>query len=149
MSKNQQNIKLYVSCKNLPDKDILSKSDPFVQVYERVGSSFRLAGQTEKISDDLNPHFSTPIDLCYQFERRQILKFVVNDYDGQGQSDHLGEAEMSLGQLISNCEPGSPGFTQKLKTRGGNNKSTITISAVQVDNGNKIVKMDELTGEDN
>merc|ERR1712117_96205 len=142
MSKNITNIQLYISCKNLCDKDFLSKSDPYVQVYELTGGSKKLLGETEKIKDDLNPHFSTPINIVYQFERRQILKFVVSDYDGNGQSELLGDAEMTLGELISNCEPGSAGYTRNLRVIGGAGKSTITVNAVQLGNGNnKIVKM--------
>ena len=72
-----QHIQLYMSCKNLLDKDYISKSDPFVEVYENSEK----IGRTEQIPDNLNPHFSKPIDLIYQFERRQILKFVVRDED--------------------------------------------------------------------
>ena len=110
MPNQKQNVNLYISCKNLSDKDILSKSDPYVEVYENN----RLIGKTEQISDNLNPSFSTPIELIYQFEFRQNLKFVVKDKDSGRSSDYLGEVEVSLGNLVANSEPGSEGWTKKL-----------------------------------
>lgn len=135
----KQTLQLYISCKNLPDKDVISKSDPFVEVFENGVK----IGQTEQISDDLNPHFNTPIELFYQFERRQILRFKVKDDDFGGKSEHLGEIEIALGALVSSIEPGSPGLCKKLMDkRKKSTASEITINVVEVKSaGNQIVHL--------
>lgn len=135
MAHQKQHVHLYISCKDLLDKDIISKSDPFVEVYENS----RLIGKTEQISDDLNPSFSTPIELVYQFEIRQNLKFIVRDEDTGGSSEHLGEVEVSLGALIGTAEPGSKGWTKKLDRAS---KGWINVNVVQVNSsGNQIVRL--------
>ena len=135
MPNQKQNVNLYISCKNLSDKDILSKSDPYVEVYENN----RLIGKTEQISDNLNPSFSTPIELIYQFEFRQNLKFVVKDKDSGRSSDYLGEVEVSLGNLVANSEPGSEGWTKKLDKV---EKGLININVIPVGStANKFVSL--------
>ena len=135
----KQTLQLYISCKNLPDKDVISKSDPFVEVFENGAK----IGQTEQISDDLNPHFNKPIELVYQFERRQLLRFEVNDDDFGGKSEHLGEIEIALGALVSSIEPGSPGLCKKLMDkRKKSTASEITINVVEVKSaGHQIVHL--------
>lgn len=49
----------------------MSKSDPIVEVEERdrTGKVWRKLGKTEKIMNNLNPDFSTPIECDFFFER--------------------------------------------------------------------------------
>lgn len=57
-------VELHLKCLNLPDMDVMSKSDPQIRVYlsdARTGNREKLIGQTEIIWDNLNPQFSTPI----------------------------------------------------------------------------------------
>ena len=56
-----ERVTLTISCRNLKNLDILSKSDPKVEVFIRDGGkngNFRLIGETEVINNDLNPDFS-------------------------------------------------------------------------------------------
>ena len=62
---------LSISCKNLVDLDIFSKSDPEVHVYLKTGKqgSYMLIGKTEMILNNLNPDFVTTFTLDYYFEK--------------------------------------------------------------------------------
>ena len=50
-------VNLYISGRKLKDLDAFSKSDPVCYVYEKKGSSWAKIGQTERISNNLNPNF--------------------------------------------------------------------------------------------
>ena len=135
----RETVQLFISCKNLKNADLLSKSDPFVVVIEN-GEQI---GKTETIQDNLNPHFSTPITLQYEFERHQKLLFSVRDCDKSGNFDELGFVEMSLGEIVT---PGPKiGRNKKLgeSKNGkfevvritGNLMSEITVKAINQDSG--------------
>jgi hypothetical protein len=62
----------------------MSKSDPMVQVYmkdQKVSKNWQLIGQTERVTNNLNPDFSTQIETSYFFEKEQHLRFEVYDID--------------------------------------------------------------------
>ena len=48
-------VELSLSCSNLKDLDVFSKSDPVVFLYEQKGSEWVKLGRTEVIDDNLNP----------------------------------------------------------------------------------------------
>ncbi|KXS22568.1 Copine-domain-containing protein [Gonapodya prolifera JEL478] len=120
----QAKVELRISCTNLPNKDILSKSDPRVHVYlEKAMSSQVQAGpglqrrstfvkqwvelgQTETVKDNLNPVFNTPIPLSYFFESTQLLRIVIVDVDDYKatapaqQQDFLGYIEVPLASIV-------------------------------------------------
>jgi hypothetical protein len=63
--------------------DILSKSDPQCELYikdKRMGN-WALVGRTEVVNNNLNPDFSTFIEVDYYFEREQLIRFDVYDID--------------------------------------------------------------------
>ena len=111
-------VELSLSCDNLRDLDVMSKSDPFCVVYYKDNSKqreFIEIGRTEMIEDNLNPVWQKKIVLDYNFEQRQLLKFAVYDYDGSSNTldshDFLGSAEASLGEIVS---AQSHGFSRSL-----------------------------------
>jgi len=59
---------LTFSCKNLPNLDVGSKTDPFCVVWELKGNRKTRVGNTECILDNLNPEFVTTIEVNYHFE---------------------------------------------------------------------------------
>ena len=95
-----QKVSLFVSARKLPDMDTFSKSDPQCFVYLNAGGRWTEIGRTEKIKDNLNPDWRTAFNLAYYFEKKQQLKFKIVDDDGDGESDFLGEAEATLGQIM-------------------------------------------------
>ena len=60
-------------------------------------------GRTEWLQDDLNPQFTTTIEMDYRFEEVQPLKFCVYDLDNKTSSldddDFLGALECTLGEV--------------------------------------------------
>lgn len=48
-------VELSISCSNLKDMDVFSKSDPVVFLYEQKGRERIKLGRTEVIDDNLNP----------------------------------------------------------------------------------------------
>ena len=107
-------VELSLSCDNLKDLDIMSKSDPFCVVYYKDNSKqsqFMEVGRTETIDDNLSPVWQKKIVLDYNFEQRQMVKFVVYDSDSNSNRleshDFLGSAEASLGEIVAAWD--SPG----------------------------------------
>ncbi|XP_065195164.1 copine-1-like [Sycon ciliatum] len=106
-------VQLLISCTNLVDKDILSKSDPICVVDMLQGTidasrgKFTEVGRTEHIKDNLNPSFTKAITVDFFFEEIQHLHFIVYDVDKPGQNlragggELLGEAKTQLGKIVA------------------------------------------------
>ena len=130
-------VQLFIRCTGLTDVEILSKSDPYVEVYQQNGSNWKLIGRTEVIWDNLDPEFSTCIELDYFFEVETRLNFKVFDMnlDRTGkevQGEFLGQCEYSLCQIVGNRG-------HWLMKRLNDNESQpvnghISVRAVEVDN---------------
>lgn len=54
-SKKKQIVNLSFSCKDLPNVDVFSLSDPFIVLYKLQDAVWKKIGITEVIQDDLNP----------------------------------------------------------------------------------------------
>ncbi|XP_056290365.1 copine-3-like isoform X2 [Pseudoliparis swirei] len=124
-------VALSVSCENLLDMDVLSKSDPLcVLLMNSSGPHWCEIGRTERIQNCLNPKFSKTFVIDYYFEMVQKLKFVVYDIDSDNNSlqdaDFLGELECTLGQVVSSKKLTRPLVMKNKKPAG---KGTIAISA--------------------
>ena len=62
-------VALNISCKNLANMDVLSKSDPQVFVFlVDAQQNETLIDKTEKIQNDLNPKFGKTISLLWLCE---------------------------------------------------------------------------------
>ena len=72
-------VELRLSCKELHDADVFSKSDPMVVLYMNHSGQWAEFGRTEVIWDNLNPEFATKFMVDYRFEVQQKLKFEVYD----------------------------------------------------------------------
>ena len=85
----------------------MSKSDPMCVVYvqQRSTQAWKEHGRTEVLQNTLNPDFATKILIGYRFEEQQKLKFKIFDIDSSDpileNHDFLGEAECTLGQIVS------------------------------------------------
>ncbi|XP_045028437.1 copine-8 isoform X2 [Daphnia magna] len=102
----KNDVELTISAKNLLNKDVLSKSDPMCVVYvQHLDHSWVEHGRTEQIHNTLNPEYTTKILIGYRFEELQKLKFKIYDIDSKStvldKHDFLGEAECSLGEIVS------------------------------------------------
>jgi hypothetical protein len=97
-------VELSISCKDLPDCDIVTKSDPQVIVYMLdLNGNEKLCeiGRTEVIQDNLNPKFAKKILLQYHFEQIQHLRFEVYDIDPVGGNDFLGGLNTTLADIVA------------------------------------------------
>jgi hypothetical protein len=129
-------LQLFISCRKLVDLDTFSKSDPFVEVYEKLSneSKFRSLGKTEIIWDNLNPDFIKNFTIDFHFEETRFLLFKVYDADDEHarveNSDFIGEAQCTVNEIVA-----APG-QQLIKTlRLPNNNAS---------RGNIIVRVEEM-----
>uniref|UniRef100_A0A669BFE9 Copine-3 n=1 Tax=Oreochromis niloticus TaxID=8128 RepID=A0A669BFE9_ORENI len=123
-------VELTVSCENLLDKDVGSKSDPLcVLLMNSSDSQWYEVGRTEKVQNCLSPKFAKKFVVDYYFEIVQKLKFGVYDIDNKTidltDDDFLGELECTLGQVVSSKKLTRP---LVLKNKSPAGKGTITVS---------------------
>ncbi|XP_022609792.1 copine-1-like isoform X5 [Seriola dumerili] len=141
-------VELTISCENLMDMDVFSKSDPLCALYINTSgshwyevciwswhkiSSWIGFGRTEMILNCLNPKFSKKFIIDYYFEMVQRLKFCVYDIDNNTydleDDDFLGELECTLGQIVSSRQITRPLMLKNLRPAG---RGTITICAEEI-----------------
>ncbi|KAM6458199.1 copine-1 isoform 2-T6 [Liasis olivaceus] len=127
-------VELSISCDNLIDKDVGSKSDPLCVLLQNVGGDqWTELDRTEKIKNCQNPQFSKKLLIDYYFEKVQKLKFGIYDIDNKSydlsDDDYLGGAECTLGQIVS-----SKILVQSLMLKKGKpaGKGIITICAEEI-----------------
>lgn len=97
-------VELSISCLNLPDCDIVTKSDPQVITYllDVTGKDKKCEiGRTEVIQDSLNPKFAKKVLMQYHFEQIQRLRFEVYDIDPVGNNDFLGALNTTLADIVA------------------------------------------------
>lgn len=66
-------VELSISCTNLKDLDVFSKSDPVVFLYEKRGREWQKLGRTEVIDNNLNPKVLLPmmeVSIHYNYYHR-------------------------------------------------------------------------------
>ncbi|XP_051785230.1 copine-3 isoform X2 [Erpetoichthys calabaricus] len=136
-------VELTVSCENLLDKDVGSKSDPLcVLLMNTTGAQWFEVGRTERVKNCLSPKFAKKFSIDYYFEVVQKMKFAVYDIDNKtvdlGDDDFLGEFECTLGQIVSSKKITRPLLLKNKKPAG---KGTIMISAEEVKD-NRVVKFE-------
>jgi len=101
-------VMLNIACRNLANKDVVSKSDPIcvVSIEKRMGntSKYEEVGRTEVIRNNLNPDFAKAISISYYFEEVQRLQFEVYDSDSSSSNlskhDFLGRTVCTLGSIM-------------------------------------------------
>uniref|UniRef100_A0A672ZSU1 Copine-3 n=1 Tax=Sphaeramia orbicularis TaxID=375764 RepID=A0A672ZSU1_9TELE len=127
-------VELSVSCSDLLDKDVGSKSDPLCVLLQKSGSDkWTELCRTERVKNCSSPSFSQRLRLDYHFETVQNLKLGVYDIDNSssdlGDDDYLGGVELTLGQIVSSKTLTRPLQLKKGKPAG---KGTITVTAEEV-----------------
>lgn len=106
-------IELSLSASNLPDRDVLSKSDPMVVIYGKGRDGvLKELGRTEVVLNSLNPKWIGKHTVAYHFEVVQTLLFRVYDVDSQwhdldvkmlklDDQEFLGEATCTLSEIVT------------------------------------------------
>uniref|UniRef100_A0A3B4B1K1 C2 domain-containing protein n=1 Tax=Periophthalmus magnuspinnatus TaxID=409849 RepID=A0A3B4B1K1_9GOBI len=122
-------VELSISCSNLLDKDVGSKSDPLCVLLQKNQETWTEVGRTEKLMNSSSPSFSTRLRVQFHFESVQNLKFCIYDIDNKTSDlkddDFLGGAELTLGQIVSSKSVTRPLQLKKDKPAG---KGSITVS---------------------
>ncbi|KAL4226439.1 Copine-9 [Mactra antiquata] len=126
-------IELSLSCRNLIDADVFSKSDPMVVLFtmDQGTRSWKEFGRTEVIWNNLNPDFVKKFVMQYYFEQSQKLKFEVYDIDSPSadlsKHDFLGRMECTLGEVVA------AGTRLSRRLTGQNiKKGSIVVSAEEL-----------------
>ncbi|KAM9666475.1 copine-5 isoform 3-T3 [Trichechus inunguis] len=137
-------VEITVSCRNLLDKDMFSKSDPLCVMYTQgmENKQWREFGRTEVIDNTLNPDFVRKFIVDYFFEEKQNLRFDLYDVDSKSpdlsKHDFLGQAFCTLGEIV-----GSPGSRLEKPLTGvpGKKCGTIILSAEELSNCRDVATM--------
>uniref|UniRef100_A0A8C8M046 Copine-3 n=1 Tax=Oncorhynchus tshawytscha TaxID=74940 RepID=A0A8C8M046_ONCTS len=143
-------VELSISCSNLLDKDVGSKSDPLCVLLQSIGDDkWTELDRTEQVKNCQDPEFSKKLLLDYHFEKVQKLKLGVYDIDNKSvdlkDDDFLGGLECTLGQIVSSKKITRPLQLKKGKPAG---KGTITITAEEIKDNRAIVLEVEAKGLD-
>ncbi|POM70442.1 Copine [Phytophthora palmivora] len=138
-------VELSLSAKDLKDRDIISKSDPFAVLYVKSGSGWTKLDKTEAKKDDLNPKWAKLFLVEFHFESVQQFKVEVYDQDSSSpdklkDQDFIGGAEFTLGQIM-----GAPGQSGSfLLTRGKNtskHQGSLLIKAEETKTSSEAVRL--------
>ncbi|KAF0979633.1 hypothetical protein FDP41_001301 [Naegleria fowleri] len=151
----QTMVELFISCSNLKNKDLMSKSDPIVSAKigerQKTGEVFWSdLGRTEVQKNNLNPKFIKTFMVAYKFEEIQPLKFLVYDVDNESSTladdDFLGMCEVKLSDIV--CRP--EGLQIPLKDKHGQQMGhgTITIRSEEKRNARDYIVNIGLAGRD-
>ncbi|XP_078396816.1 copine-3-like [Cetorhinus maximus] len=127
-------VELSISCENLLDKDVGSKSDPLCVFFINTGENqWAEIDRTERVKNCLSPKFSKKFLVDYYFEQVQKLKFGIYDIDNKTidlkDDDFLGHFECTLGQIVSCKKLMRPLMLKNEKLAG---KGIISILAEEV-----------------
>lgn len=96
---------LQFTATKLEKKDLMSKSDPFIEFSRPVGEGqFQVVHRTEVIKNDLNPKWK-PFEikasrLCGGSDFKQLIKADVYDYEDRGGHELIGTFETSVAELL-------------------------------------------------
>ena len=138
-------VELSISCAHLTDMDVFSKSDPFCVLYMKDGDRWLLVDKTETIDNTLDPVFEKKFVLQFRFEERQLLRLSVYDRDGPSQKladhDFIGQAECSLGEVVSQQGKGLTRHLVGDKSTNTNSKQTITVVAEELISSKEVLKL--------
>jgi len=94
--------------RNLSRKDVFSKSDPFVVVFQQKKDDINWfeIGRTEVKNNTHNTTFDSKVLITYHFEEQQLLKISVYDSDTKKpnatlmKSQIIGSVESFLSTLV-------------------------------------------------
>ncbi|RMC15197.1 hypothetical protein DUI87_07380 [Hirundo rustica rustica] len=134
-------VELTISCTNLLDKDVGSKSDPLCVLLQNTsGQQWYEVDRTERVKNSLNPKFAKKFLIDYYFELVQKLKFGIYDIDNKtydlSDDDFLGELECTLGQIVSSKTLTKPLVLKNGKPAG---RGSITITAEEIKDNRVVV----------
>ncbi|KAM4801797.1 copine-7 isoform X4 [Urocitellus parryii] len=103
ISGNNGYVELSFQARKLDDKDLFSKSDPFLELFRinRDGSE-QLVYRTEVVKNNLSPvwePFKVSLSSLCSCEETRPLKGLVWDHDSRGRHDFIGEFSTTFAEM--------------------------------------------------
>nr|XP_027789117.1 copine-7 isoform X1 [Marmota flaviventris] len=103
ISGNNGYVELSFQARKLDDKDLFSKSDPFLELFRinRDGSE-QLVYRTEVVKNNLSPvwePFKVSLNSLCSCEETRPLKGLVWDHDSRGRHDFIGEFSTTFAEM--------------------------------------------------
>lgn len=141
ISGNNGYVELAFRAKKLDDKDLFSKSDPFLEIY-RIDddSSEQLVYRTEVVKNNLSPiwePFKVSLNSLCSCEEKRKLRCVVWDYDSRGKHDFIGEffttfeeMQKAMGENKVQWECMNPKY--KIKKRNYKNSGVVVLLDLKI-----------------
>ncbi|XP_066578261.1 copine-6-like, partial [Amia ocellicauda] len=142
VSGSSEFVELQFRAQKLDNKDLFSKSDPFLEIYKVSGDKTeQLVTRTEVVKNDLSPQwqpFTLSLHSLCSGDPQRSLRLVVRDFDSSGKHDFIGEALTTLkdlqggateGEVVLDCI--NPKY--KAKKRNYKNSGRIIVSKCKVE----------------
>uniref|UniRef100_A0A6I8N5K4 Copine-7 n=1 Tax=Ornithorhynchus anatinus TaxID=9258 RepID=A0A6I8N5K4_ORNAN len=134
-------VELSFQARKLDDKDLFSKSDPFLEIYRiNDDQSEQLVYRTEVVKNNLSPvwdPFKVSLNSLCSCEERRMLKCLVWDYDSRGKHDFIGEfyttfeeMQQAIGESKAQWDCVNPKY--RTKKRNYKNSGTVILSDLKV-----------------
>ncbi|KAK7483323.1 hypothetical protein BaRGS_00025490 [Batillaria attramentaria] len=102
-------VELLISCRNLADLDVFTKTDPMCVLFVKQFGQWKEYGRTEASRDTLNPRFVESFLMEYDPTVQQQLMFSVYDIDSRSNDlrhhDFVGSVEVKLEDLVDDSRP--------------------------------------------
>ncbi|XP_054426244.1 copine-7 [Pteronotus mesoamericanus] len=103
ISANSGYVELSFRAQKLDDKDVFSKSDPFLELFRVDGDQSRqLVHRTEVVKDNLSPEwepFTVSLSSLCGGDETRPLKGLVWDHDSRGRHDFIGEFTTTFAEM--------------------------------------------------
>ncbi|KAM6195313.1 copine-7 [Sarcoramphus papa] len=141
ISGNNGYVELAFRAKKLDDKDLFSKSDPFLEIY-RIDDdrSEQLVYRTEVVKNNLSPiwePFKVSLNSLCSCEEKRKLRCVVWDYDSRGKHDFIGEffttfeeMQKAMGENKVQWDCMNPKY--KIKKRNYKNSGVVVLLDLKI-----------------
>ena len=137
-------VQITIACRSLVDVDgPADKSDPYCVVYFKAekDKKWTKLGKTEIMMNELNPDFDKHFDINYKFERNQIIKIEVFDYDDNDPDDFIGNFQCELNKILTAHNQTVKGVLTMGEKRK-ESRGKIFVTGHSVEESNNVAKME-------